>query len=125
MPATAEFHRVTGGNTEGMRLIPAGEFLMGNERDYGFAVDGEGPVHAVKLSAFWMDATCVTNEQFNAFVNETSYKTEAEKFGWSFVFEGNLEPAQRDRPGGLTVQGSEWWRRVDDATWRNPSPMLP
>ena len=47
-PAAA-FARVTGGATAGMKLIPGGEFLMGNERDYGFPADGEGPVHAVRL----------------------------------------------------------------------------
>jgi sulfatase modifying factor 1 len=71
----------------------AGEFLMGNEGDYGFVADGEGPVHAVVVSPFYIDATCVTNEQFNAFVNATGYKTEAERFGWSFVFVGHLSPS--------------------------------
>jgi formylglycine-generating enzyme required for sulfatase activity len=112
--------RVSTGSTDGMRLIPAGTFLMGNERDYGFAADGEGPVHPVQLSAFHLDATCVTNTQFNAFVNATGYKTEAERFGWSFVFFGHLSPAQLARSVRATVLGSEWWCRVTGATWRHP-----
>jgi formylglycine-generating enzyme required for sulfatase activity len=103
-----------------MRLIPGGEFLMGNDRDYGFPADGEGPVHPVRLDPFWMDATTVTNEQFNAFVNATGYRTESERFGWSFVFMGHLAPAQRERHVRLVVQGSEWWCRVEGATWRHP-----
>lgn len=103
-----------------MGFLSGGEFLMGNERDYGFPADGERPVHAVKLSPFWMDATCVTNEQFNEFVNATGYKTEAEKFGWSFVFMGHLTEAERARSVRLVVQGSEWWCGVDGATWRHP-----
>lgn len=118
-PAAA-FARVARGSTAGMKLIPGGEFLMGNERNYGFPADGEGPVHAVRLAPFWMDATTVTNEQFNDFVNATGYKTEAERFGWSFVFLGHLTPAQRARAVRLVVQGSEWWCRVDGATWRHP-----
>ncbi|MGH8017245.1 MAG: SUMF1/EgtB/PvdO family nonheme iron enzyme, partial [Opitutaceae bacterium] len=79
------FSRVSTGSTAGMRLIPGGVFRMGNERDYGFPADGEGPVHTVELTPFWMDECAVTNNQFAAFVNATGYKTEAERFGWSFV----------------------------------------
>ena len=103
-----------------MALIPAGEFEMGTDGDYGFPLDGEGPAHAVKLAAFYLDATCVTNEQFNAFVNATGYKTESERFGWSFVFFGHLSPKQQTTAVRLRVLGSEWWCRVDGATWRHP-----
>lgn len=103
----------------GMKLIPGGAFLMGNERDYGFPADGEGPVHEVELAPFWIDATTVTNEQFNAFVNATRYRTDAEQFGWSFVFFGHLDMQQR-RAAHATVAGSEWWCRVEGASWRHP-----
>ncbi len=33
-----------------------------------------------------MDETEVTNAQFAKFIEETKYTTEAETFGWSFVF---------------------------------------
>lgn len=112
--------RVREGSTEGMRLIPAGEFLMGNERDYGFAADGEGPVHPVKLDAFWIDACAVTNEQFNAFVGATGYKSEAERFGWAFVFSGHLSARQLELAAPQRVQGSEWWCRIEGASWRHP-----
>lgn len=103
-----------------MQLIPGGEFLMGNDGDYGFAADGEGPVHAVELAPFYIDETCVSNEQFNSFVNATRYKTEAERFGWSFVFSGHLSPKQQETAVRLRVLGSEWWCRVEGATWRHP-----
>ena len=93
---------------------------MGNDSDYGFKDDGEGPIHTVRLNAFYMDVTCVTNEQFNAFVNATGYKTESERFGWSFVFYGHLTPKQLESSVRLVVQGTEWWCRVDRATWRHP-----
>lgn len=114
------FTRVTTGTTDGMQRIPGGSFLMGNDRDYGFAPDGEEPVHPVTLAPFWLDATAVTNEQFNAFVNATGYKTESERLGWSFVFYGHLTPAQRARSVRSVVQGSEWWCHVEGATWRHP-----
>jgi len=108
------------GSSEGMKLIPGGEFLMGNEGDYGFAADGEGPVHRVRLAGFYLDATCVTNEQFNDFVNATGYRTEAERFGWSFVFGGHLNAAEIARRASASVLGSEWWVRVEGSTWRHP-----
>ncbi|MFM9090311.1 MAG: SUMF1/EgtB/PvdO family nonheme iron enzyme, partial [Verrucomicrobiota bacterium] len=101
-----------------MVLIPGGVFRMGNEAAYGFPADGEGPVHEVELRPFLLDATTVTNEAFNAFVNATRYRTEAERFGWSFVFAGHLDPrvvAARPR-----VRGSEWWVRIEGADWRHP-----
>lgn len=112
--------RIRTGSIERMRLIPDGEFLMGTDGDYGFAADGEGPAHPVAVSPFYIDETCVTNEQFNAFVNVTGYRTESERIGWSFVFAGHLTPAQRARSVRGTVAGSEWWCRVDGATWRHP-----
>ena len=93
---------------------------MGTDGGYGFAADGEGPAHPVLLAPFAIDATCVTNERFNDFVNATGYKTESEQFGWSFVFYGQLTPRQRETAVRLVVQGSEWWCRVDGATWRHP-----
>ncbi len=120
MSTAPAFQRVTSGSTDGMKLIPGGEFLMGNERDYGFPADGEGPVHAVALDSFWIDACAVTNEQFNEFVNATRYRTEAERFGWSFVFFGHLSRKQLETAERVFVQGSEWWCRVDGATWRHP-----
>ena len=93
---------------------------MGNEREYGFAADGEGPVHRIELTPFWIDACAVTNEQFNDFVNATRYKTDSEKFGWSYVFAGHLTPQQIQNTVRLLVQGSEWWCRVPAANWRHP-----
>lgn len=108
------------GSTGGMKLLAGGEFLMGNDRTYGFVADGEGPVHRVMLTPFWIDSCAVTNEHFNAFVNATKYITESERFGWSFVFHGHLSLKQQAATVRLVVQGSEWWCRVDGATWRHP-----
>ncbi len=72
------------------------------------------------LSPFYLDACCVTNEQFNDFFNATGYRTESERFGWSFVFGGHLSAKERVRAVRAVVQGTEWWCRVDGATWRHP-----
>ncbi len=93
---------------------------MGNEAAYGFAADGEGPVHTVTLQRFAIAPTCVTNEQFAAFVRATVYITEAERFGWSFVFQGDLPPKLREKPGMQRAVGTEWWCRVEGARWNRP-----
>jgi formylglycine-generating enzyme required for sulfatase activity len=115
----AVVERVRAGSTAGMVLIPGGEFLMGSADADGWAQDGEGPVRAVTVQGFFIDAGCVTNEQFAEFVNATGYKTEAEKFGWAYVFEMFLSAKERARVT-QRVAGSEWWCRVEGATWRHP-----
>ena len=114
---SAQRQRVTAGSDESMVHLPGGEFLMGTDDVNGFPADGEGPVRRVFLDAFLMDRTPVTNEAFARFVAATGYKTEAERFGWSFVFEGDL-------PEGLqsseAVVGVEWWRRINGACWNHP-----
>jgi sulfatase modifying factor 1 len=95
----------------GMRPVPGGSFLMGSA--------AESPIHEVIVAPFYIDAICVTNSQFNDFVNATSYKTDAERLGWSFVFVGHLTPAEQRR-ANQRVQSAEWWCRVDGATWRHP-----
>jgi formylglycine-generating enzyme required for sulfatase activity len=103
-----------------MVRLEGGEFLMGTDGDYGFPADGEGPAHPVRLSPFWIDATTVTNEAFNTFVNATGYRTDSERYGWSFVFFGHLPPSRRSQTERVRVLGSEWWCRVEGASWRHP-----
>lgn len=80
------------------------------------ADDGEGPLRQVKIKPFRIGATTVTNAEFGEFVSQTGYVTEAETFGWSFVFWSNVP---EDIPLTRGVQGVEWWRRVDGANWRD------
>lgn len=117
-----EFQRVSRGFSEGMRKIPGGRFLMGTDDPVGFAADGEGPIREVSVDTFWMDETSVTNGQFSAFVQATDYKTDAEKFGWSFVFHLFLDIDTRRRlyAVGKVLRGLEWWYVVDGATWKHP-----
>lgn len=48
--------------------------------------DGEELRRAPALRAFRITPTTITNAQFARFVDATGYVTEAERFGWSFVF---------------------------------------
>lgn len=102
-----------------MVALPGGEFLMGTDDPDGFPADGEGPVRRVFVDPFLMDTTPVTNEAFARFIALTGYRTEAERFGWSFVFAGDLRLTE-----GLeeraAVPGVEWWKRIDGACWDHP-----
>lgn len=102
----------------GMIRLEGGTFLMGTDEPEGFPADGEGPIHEVTLKPFYIDETAVSNEQFAEFVQATGYKTEAEKFGWSFVF--HLFVPDELKPSCQQVPGIPWWRKVDGSYWYRP-----
>ncbi len=107
----------TAGSTDGMVRLDGGSFLMGHDGAYGYPDDGEGPMHPVELSPFWVDPVTVSITRFAAFVEATGYRTEAESFGWSFVFAGFLPD---DFPPTQGVVQAPWWRAVEGADWRHP-----
>ncbi|MFC0212949.1 formylglycine-generating enzyme family protein [Paenibacillus chartarius] len=104
---------------EGMVYIPGGTFLMGTDDEEGFPNDGEGPVHQVTLQPFYIDPCAVTNREFAAFVEETGYKTDAETYGWSFVFHLFVSSSVGERVTSV-VEGSPWWWNVEGAYWKQP-----
>ncbi len=91
---------------------------MGDPFAEGYPTDGEGPVHAVQLRPFHIDATAVTNELSSAFVESTGYVTEAERFGVSAVFRlafrGNRADVVRE------VAEVPWWLAVRCASLARP-----
>ena len=119
---------------EGMVWIPGGEFSMGSDaageslcRLPGVTSDSQ-PILRVAVAGFWMDATEVTNEQFEKFVKATGYRTIAE-----------IAPTQEEYPtappenlvAGSTVftptaaavplnDMFQWWRYEKGANWRHP-----
>lgn len=109
------------GSTEGMIRVEGGRFRIGYEGPGAWEADGEGPVREVSLDSFWLDQTAVTNAQFAEFVESTGYVTESEKFGWAYVFIGQLSNSkQRKLRESKTVQGLQWWYAIDGAYWRKP-----
>ena len=114
--SSAQRQRITKGSLEDMIKLESARFHMGAEDSDSVVADGEGPVRAVTLDKFYLDRDPVTNLRFQEFTQATGYKTEAERFGWSFVFKGHLPPeVQTD-----SVPGLRWWRRVDGANWQHP-----
>ena len=90
---------------------------MGTDAADGYPADGEGPEHAVRLRPFGSTRTRSPTPRFAAFVEATGHVTDAERYGWSFVF-GGLLP--EDFPPTRGVAHAPWWRQVEGADWRHP-----
>ena len=114
--SAAARRRVTSGSTENMVRLDGGRFLMGSESPDVFASDGEGPVREVFVDPFYISRHPVTNQQFAEFTRRTGFVTEAQRWGWSFVFRNHVPEAQR----GPAVNVTPWWIRVDGADWAHP-----
>jgi formylglycine-generating enzyme len=84
----------------GMVLIHGGAFMMGTGEGFAY----EGPPHKVGVHSFYMDKTPVTVGEFARFVAATHYQTDAERLGWSGVFD---------------IKKSSW-TKGDKADWRHP-----
>ena len=96
--------------------IPGGRALTGTNRAV-FPSDGEGPLREHTIAAFCITPATITNRQFAAFVSDTGYQTEAERFGWSFVFKGALV---HTKYVDSQVAALPWWCKVKQANWRAP-----
>ena len=111
--------RSSDSSAKGMAKLPGAEFLMGTDDDNGFPADGEGSVRAVTLNPFYIDIGAVTNDQFARFVDRTGYKTEAERYKWSYVFH-SFVPARLAKTVKQAVADAPWWWPVGGAYWRQP-----
>jgi formylglycine-generating enzyme len=80
-----------------MVTIPAGTFIIGSDK-----YSGEKPVQEIYLDEYLIHKFPVTNEQFQKFVEETKYVTDAEK-----------------NHSGMVRIGRRW-QKVTGATWRTP-----
>jgi formylglycine-generating enzyme required for sulfatase activity len=119
---------------EGMVWIPGGEFSMGCDQSGeslcglpGVTRDSQ-PIHRVYVDAFWMDATEITNEQFDRFVKATGYRTIAEiaptKEEFPTAPPENLVAGSTvftPTPGPVLLRDHfQWWRYQHGANWRHP-----
>ncbi|UWZ40193.1 formylglycine-generating enzyme family protein [Dactylosporangium roseum] len=97
-----------------MAWIPGGTFAMGAE---GFYPE-EAPVRKVTVDGFWIDSHPVTNAEYALFVQETGYRTVAER------------PADQGPPGSMVFvqppgpvplrDWRVWWELRPGASWRHP-----
>lgn len=96
--------------------VPGGRAIVGTRQPL-IPIDGEGRLREAGIKPFAIDPYAVTNGWFAEFVESTGYVTDAERFGWAFVFYQLLGAAA---PVSGAVQGATWWRKVEGATWRQP-----
>ncbi|MGY3533197.1 MULTISPECIES: formylglycine-generating enzyme family protein [Bradyrhizobium] len=110
--------------TDGMVWIPGGTFRMGSDHHYR----EEAPSHRVRVDAFWIDRTPVTNARFRSFVNQAGHITVAETAPDPAHYSGALphmlyagslvfEPPHRGHNLGDLGQ---WWTYMRGANWRRP-----
>jgi formylglycine-generating enzyme len=119
---------------QGMVWIPGGEFSMGaadrgemNHVGMQATVDSR-PIHRVSVDGFWMDATEVTNEEFEKFVRSTGYVTLAERTPTKEEFP--TAPPENLVAGSIVFTATSgpvplndhyrWWRYEKGANWRHP-----
>lgn len=99
--------------------LPGGAFDMGSEDADVNPGDGEGPIRRIEVAPFLVGPTTVTNDDFEKFVASTGYRTQAEEFGWSFVFHLLVPDLDPTAIRG-SASGAPWWIGVDGADWRHP-----
>uniref|UniRef100_A0A3P9MFJ1 Inactive C-alpha-formylglycine-generating enzyme 2 n=1 Tax=Oryzias latipes TaxID=8090 RepID=A0A3P9MFJ1_ORYLA len=98
--------------------IPGGRLLMGTNAADGR--DGESSVREVEIQPFGMDKYPVTNAQFRDFVRSQKYRSEAETFGWSFVFQDFVSEELKSKVT-QTIESAPWWLPVERVFWRQPA----
>ena len=118
----------------GMVWISGGEFSMGSTVESESLCGLPGvtrdalPVHRVYVDGFWMDATELTNEEFEKFVTATGYITIAERTPTKEEFP--TAPAENLVAGSTVFTPTknkvaldnyyQWWRYQPGANWRHP-----
>src|SRR5262245_51703220 len=111
-------------NTDGMRFIEGGTFLIGSDRHY----PEEAPARRVAVDGFWIDETPVTNAQFAAFVAAAGWTSFAELPPDAAAYPG-IDPALvqagslvfTPTPGPVSFADPlRWWRFQIGASWRTP-----
>jgi len=123
------------------RNVPAGMvFIEGGKYDMGAEFQSNTndaiPIHAVEVDAFWIDATEVTNAEFQEFIDATGYQTVAERpVLWEELKKqlaaGTPKPSEEDlQPGSLVFTAPSrkvsldnfavWWKWVVGANWQHP-----
>ena len=99
--------------------IPAGEFVMGTDDPF-YPTDGEGPSRLIWLDEFKISKFTVTNSEFVEFVEATGYVTEAEIYGWSYVFNGFIDDVAASKKSTGVATSAPWWLAIEGAYWFKP-----
>ncbi|MEE4295371.1 MAG: formylglycine-generating enzyme family protein [Wenzhouxiangella sp.] len=97
-------------------VIPSGQYMMGSPESEADRLDHEGPRHRVVMpQGFALAKTETTVSQFAQFVAATGYVTDAERAGWSRVYD--VRSGRMSRRSGIS------WRQ--DYRGDEADPDLP
>ena len=66
-----------------------GTFTMGCTSEQSNCKDDEKPTHEVFLNDFYIGKYLITVKQFQQFIDETDYLTDADKYGGSYLWSGS------------------------------------
>ena len=104
-PQPAPSHGATLVNSlhQTLTFVGPGQFRMGSPETERGRARSEYPRTVRLTRGFWIARTEVTRGQFATFVDETGYRTDAEREGWAH-----------------SLQHDGRWQRVDELTWRDP-----
>ena len=92
----------------GMVKIQGGSYSIGNNEAYP---EEKSLLNSTRnVADFYIDATEVTNAQFQSFVDATGYITEAETQNEAAVF---TQPNEK-------VADLKWWKLEKNISWKNP-----
>jgi formylglycine-generating enzyme required for sulfatase activity len=103
-PETAEPPTAAISYTYYMASVPSGSFSMGSPGMELDRVEFRERLHEVQLSAFSLGSREVSLGEFRRFVEETGYRTTAERAGGAFAYN----------------ETSSEWEFTADADWRRP-----
>nr|XP_056720953.1 inactive C-alpha-formylglycine-generating enzyme 2 [Euleptes europaea] len=118
LPAGASSKQKPVRKDENLVQLSGGTFQMGTSLFDSKSEDG--PPREVTVKPFLMDRYPVSNRDFREFVRDRKYITEAEKFGWSFVFE-DFVPEELKKKVTQKLQSAPWWLPIEKAFWRQPA----
>ncbi|TXD85553.1 SUMF1/EgtB/PvdOfamily nonheme iron enzyme [Subsaximicrobium wynnwilliamsii] len=123
---------------QGMVWVAGKTFTQGAKANDAFAMSREKPAHQVTVDGFFIDITEVTNANYKAFVDATSYITIAERsIDWEDMKknlpQGTPKPADSLlQPGSLIFNKAvsavvnmdnyaQWWTWKIGADWKHPA----
>lgn len=95
--------------SEDLVWVEGGETVIGNE-----VQEDAQPLFHIEVAGFWIQKYEVTNARFLEFVKLTGYLTLAERNGFSYVFNPQVDT------DSINLEEAPWWHLEEGANWKHP-----
>lgn len=108
----------TGNSGPAMRVIPTGSYLMGSDAGELGHRRNEAPTRRIRFRVgFAIAQSEVSVGEFRAFVNDSRYKTDAERLGWSAAYQ--------ERSGRFVrSKNVNWQKNFQGETAKDKQPVV-